>query len=97
MPALTHSSTAWTAAPARASSSHSSARWGTTAAASRSARALALSRMARASTASFTVAGICSLPAGQDFYDEERVAPGLLVQFSAVDAMRRRQLAYRVG
>ena len=36
-------------------------------------------------------------PAGQDFYHEERVAPGLLVQLLAVDAMRRRQLADRVG
>ena len=34
-------------------------------------------------------------PEGQDFYDEEPVAPGLLVQFSAVDAVRRRQLGLR--
>ena len=36
-------------------------------------------------------------PAGEDLCHEERVAPGLLVQFSAVDAVRRCQLAYCVG
>ena len=36
-------------------------------------------------------------PAGEDLCHEERVAPGLLVQFSAVDAARRCQLAYCVG
>ena len=36
-------------------------------------------------------------PAGEDLCHEERVASGLLVQFSAVDAARRRQLADRVG
>ena len=35
--------------------------------------------------------------AGQDFYHEERVAPGLVVQLSAVHAVRRRQLATASG